>query len=534
MRKLKIGSIFAFALFSVLLMACGGSDPVDVSGGIVGTVYDSNNNPLQGVEMTLTPLGKTTTTGQNGTYSFNDIDAGSYRVQARKSGYQEDTKSVNVSVGGNVTLDFHLETSSSRLELSTEILDFGTEATTMSLTIKNVGFAPMQWQASVSKDAQWLQCTPVSGTTEHGKSSSLVVNVNRSVLSFGTYSENIAITSNGGSAIVRVNVQVVGERQVPTIETGTMSKVEPRQAEVVGTVVDLGSKSGISDYGHVWSTNSANLSITTAQGYTHWGTRMQSGLFTSVVDNLKPNTKYFIRAYATNQYGTGYGEVLEFTTPYDAVLLSTTAPTDIIHDAATCGGNITELGAHTLREVGVCWGQSANPTISDSKKAASLVSQQFVVRLTGLVSHTVYHARAYALTATGEVFYGNDMQFQTTNEIFVPQLSAPQVTAVGAHTAQLLAQVTSNGNGNVRETGFVLSPSSHPTMNDIRVKCTTISSFSGRATGLQAQTTYYVRAYAINEAGTAYSDEISFKTNVQGDDENSVGHYDYPNDEDWN
>ena len=48
MRKQNTGSIFAFALLSVLLMACGGSDPVDVSGGIVGTVYDSNNNPLSG------------------------------------------------------------------------------------------------------------------------------------------------------------------------------------------------------------------------------------------------------------------------------------------------------------------------------------------------------------------------------------------------------------------------------------------------------------------------------------------------------
>ena len=515
-------------------MACGSSDPVDISGDIVGTVYDSNNNPLQGVNMTLTPSGKSATTSQNGNYSFLDVDAGSYSVQASISGYQTDTKSITLKTGENATLDFHLETSSSRLELSNEILDFGAEATTMTLIIKNVGFAPMHWQASVSKDAQWLQCTPVSGTTEHGKSSSLVVNVNRSILSLGTYTENIGITSDGGSAIVRVNLQVAGERQVPTVETGKMSKVEPRQAEIVGTVVDLGSKSGISDYGHVWSTNSANLSITTAQGFTHWGTRMQSGLFTSVVDNLKPNTKYYIRAYATNQYGTGYGEVLEFTTPYDAVLLSTTAPTDIVHNAATCGGNITELGAHTLKEVGVCWGQSANPTVNDNKKAASSVTQQFTVRLTGLVAHSAYHARAYALTATGEVFYGKDMPFQTTNEIFVPQLSAPQVTAVGAHTAQLLAQVTSNGNGNVRETGFVLSLSPHPTTKDIRVKCTTISSFSGRATGLQAQTTYYVRAYAINEAGTAYSDEISFKTNVQGDDENSVGHYDYPNDEDWN
>ena len=418
MRKLKIGSIFVFALLSVLLMACGGSDPVDVSGGIVGTVYDSNNNPLQGVEMTLTPLGKTTTTGQNGTYSFNDIDAGNYRVQARKSGYQEDTKSVNVSAGGNTTLDFHLDTSASKLELSTEILDFGSEATSMPLTIKNIGYATLQWQASLSKDAQWLQCTPASGTTEVGKTSSIVINVNRSLLSFGTYTENIAITSNGGSAIVRVNVQVAGARQVPALETGTMSKIEPTEAEIVGSIVDLGSTSGVSDYGHVWSESSTNLTVTTALGSTKWGTRLQTGSFSSVLKDLKPNTKYYIRAFATNQYGTGYGEIANFTTPYGDVLLSTSGVSDITHNAASCGGNITDLGAHTLKEVGVCWGRSANPTINDARQAASSISNNYSVRIQGLTSYTEYHARAYAKTATGDVFYGNDVHFQTTHTKF--------------------------------------------------------------------------------------------------------------------
>ena len=207
MRKLKIGSIFAFALLSVLLMACGGSDPVDVSGGIVGTVYDSNNNPLQGVAMTLTPLGKTTTTGQNGTYSFNDIDAGSYRVQARKSGYQEDTKSVNVSVGGNSILDFHLNPAAASLTLSQETLDFGNDNTTLTLDIKNTGAATLNWQ--ISEDVSWLQCIPTSGSTSAGQTSSVIVNVDRTGLSRGNYSQTLAISSNGGSAVVKVNLNML-------------------------------------------------------------------------------------------------------------------------------------------------------------------------------------------------------------------------------------------------------------------------------------------------------------------------------------
>lgn len=58
MWKQKHVASIVYAFICLMMAACGGSDPVDVSGGIVGTVYDSNNNPLQGVAMTLTPLGK--------------------------------------------------------------------------------------------------------------------------------------------------------------------------------------------------------------------------------------------------------------------------------------------------------------------------------------------------------------------------------------------------------------------------------------------------------------------------------------------
>ena len=201
-------STIVFTLVSLLMAACGSSDPIPNSGGIVGTVYDNNNNPLQGVSMTLTPLGKTTTTGQNGTYSFTDVEAGSYRVQARKSGYQEDTKSVIVIVDEKAPLDFHLNPSAASLSLSQETLDFGNDNTTLTLDIKNTGAAVLNWQ--ISEDVAWLQCIPTSGATQAGQTSSVIVNVDRTGLSRGNYSQTLAISSNGGSAVVKVNVSVQG------------------------------------------------------------------------------------------------------------------------------------------------------------------------------------------------------------------------------------------------------------------------------------------------------------------------------------
>jgi hypothetical protein len=44
------------------------------------------------------------------------------------------------------------------------------------------------------------------------------------------------------------------------------------------------------------------------------------GAFTSILNNLQPNTTYYFRAYATNSVGTGYGNELSFSTTADTIL----------------------------------------------------------------------------------------------------------------------------------------------------------------------------------------------------------------------
>ena len=705
MRKQKIRSIFAFAFLSVLLMACGGSDPVDVTGGIVGTVYDSNNNPLQGVSMTLTPLGKTTTTGQNGTYSFNDIDAGSYRVQARKSGFQEDTKTVNVSVGGNSTLDFHLNPAAASLQLSQETLDFGNDNTTLTLDIKNPGAATLNWQ--ISEDITWLQCIPTSGTTAAGGTSSVIVNVDRTGLSRGNYSQTLAISSNGGSAIVKVNLGVQGltvsinpeeldfgstttslsltltntgsqpvsytltpsndwikpsktsglftfgsdvitiavdrsglnvgdykgslkltigddnvdipvrmnvpskekptvalnavdnvsynsatfkggivsigsqkvtkhgfcwdtkeeptvnssgncnlgdcttpknfeyaasqlqagtkyyvrayainaegtsysnqmtfetqdQPQVPAVETGTASDIQATQATVSGNLLKVGNDGGVTQYGHVWNT-SANP--TTAHNKTTLGKTTSTGPFSSTLTGLSPNVTYHVRAYATNSLGTAYGEDVTFTTTVGKVTLQTNDVTAITHNAATGSGTISQLEGNTITERGLCWATTANPTLSAQSVVSTETGNTFKARMTGLNTETTYHVRAYVKTKAGEVYFGNDMSFQTTHEIVLPTLSNAQVTEVGVAKATFSSQLTSNGKGKISDAGFCYSLNANPTTADNKISCGVVTGTFGKTvTGLKENTTYHVRAYAINEAGTAYSADVTFTT----------------------
>jgi uncharacterized protein (TIGR02145 family) len=77
--------------------------------------------------------------------------------------------------------------------------------------------------------------------------------------------------------------------------------------------------------------------------------------------------------------------------------------------------------------------------------------------------------------------------------------------------------ISSNGGSLVTQRGIVWSTSPNPTTaNNSTNNGSGTGSFTGNLTGLTVNTTYYVRAYAINSAGTAYGNQVSFTTSTGG------------------
>ncbi|MBR1449652.1 MAG: hypothetical protein IJ588_13030 [Prevotella sp.] len=119
-------------------------------------------------------------------------------------------------------------------------------------------------------------------------------------------------------------------------------------------------------------------------------------------------------------------------------------------------------------------------------------------------------------------------------EINFPAVSAPVVTSVGSNRFSVSAAVTSDGGGKISAVGFVVSTSHNPTRSNRDVECTVGSNFSGQVNGLSEQTVYYIRAYAVNEAGTTYSDELVITTKSKTEDSSDIDYKDWDNDENWN
>jgi hypothetical protein len=97
--------------------------------------------------------------------------------------------------------------------------------------------------------------------------------------------------------------------------------------------------------------------------------------------------------------------------------------------------------------------------------------------------------------------------------ITLPTVITAEVTEITTNSAKGGGEVTNDGGAEVTECGICWSTNANPTISDSHVSAGTGTGlFSATMSGLQASTTYHVRAYATNEKGTAYGLDREFVT----------------------
>ena len=318
------------------------------------------------------------------------------------------------------------------------------------------------------------------------------------------YATNEAGTSYGEQK----TFTTLHEIALPTITTSNVTDITQTTAVSGGNVTSAGYGT-VSARGVCWST-SQNPTISNS----HTSDGNGIGVFTSNITGLTENTTYYVRAYATNEAGTSYGEQKTFTTPHEAILPSVTTSnvTDITQTAAVSGGNVSSAGYGTVSARGVCWSTSQNPTISNSHTSDGNGTGVFTSNITGLTENTTYYVRAYATNEAG-TSYGEQKTFTTLHEIALPTVTTSNVTDITQTMAVSGGNVTSAGYGTVSARGVCWSTSQNPTISNSHTSDGNGTGvFTSNITGLTESTTYYVRAYATNEAGTAYGEQKIFTT----------------------
>ncbi len=96
--------------------------------------------------------------------------------------------------------------------------------------------------------------------------------------------------------------------EIPAVTTSGTTSITSTSAKSGGIITDDGG-AGITSRGVCWNSN-GNPTIANQRTSDGTGT----GSFNSNLTLLKPNTYYYLRAYATNNAGTGYGNEIGFAT----------------------------------------------------------------------------------------------------------------------------------------------------------------------------------------------------------------------------
>lgn len=209
-------------------------------------------------------------------------------------------------------------------------------------------------------------------------------------------------------------------------------------------------------------------------------------------------------------YACGEKESIKGKT--NKIPVTTNQATMITSDSALGGGSILDDGGDIIKERGICWSINKNPTVSDSRVASGIGKGAFSVMMKGLSPNTSYNVRAYSISEQGEV-YGNEVNFKTATRR--PSLVTTNISNITGSKVTIANQILSDGGATITQRGVCWSSSnSTPTINDsINISTSTTSIYDVNLSTLMANTTYWLRAYATNSAGTGYSSPtISFRT----------------------
>lgn len=366
-----------------------------------------------------------------------------------------------------------------------------------------------------------------SKTADGTGASNFISNITGLTQGHRYYIRAYATNSSGTGYSERFEFTTLLSQQQPELTTNAISNIEGTSA-ISGGVISFDGNATIVEKGVCYGTSPSpnTLGSKTNQG-------SGSAAFTSVMSNLQQGTLYYVRAYAKNvrysngiyTYVTGYGNERSFTTPTleSVPTVSTISQSNVTYNSARFGGNVTSEGSSPDTRRGICYGTSQNPDTLDFKIVdPSSGLGTYYGDLAFLNPSTTYYGRAWAKNSYG-ISYGNQISFTTEAS---PQTKPTVTTASIGESYEQSAEpyqyrafynieyggnVTNQGSSSVYDRGVVYSNTdTTPVIGESGVTADSngagIGTFTKKIYAYQFTpgTTYYMSAYATNNAGTSY------------------------------
>ncbi|MCQ2118856.1 MAG: carboxypeptidase regulatory-like domain-containing protein [Bacteroidales bacterium] len=498
---------YFITIISIIVFISCAKDIVDLTGSITGIVKDYGDGQLiSNCQVSISPGGKSLTTGSDGQFEFESVDPGNYTLSFKKSGYEDASTNVSVVAGKGQNVQMTLKALAAVMSVSEAQLGFGSATNTMSFTISNLGEGNLEWK--VSENVDWLSCSPVSGTVLPSQSVTVVATVNRNGREKGNYNENIVVSSNVGNATIAVSMSVT-----PIDLTLTPSSLDFGAVESsIG--VSMANPSG----------KTLKYTITTSNSWLSVSKSSGSVTTTDSFNVIVSRSGLSVGEYDGNLILQVEGE--DISIPVKMKVAQKEKPSVSIEDVnsiaaheAIVKATLKSTGSAKVTRYGVCWSRSSNPTVEDkfTNLGDCTGAKAYECTISGLESETKYYVRAYAENTEGLSYSAQTLSFTTSAEPTIPTVSTISADNITATSASLTGRIISMGNVvRIIDHGHVWSTSPHPTLSNCDYsslgETTSANDFSSYVSSLSPGTKYYIRAYATNSEGTAYGDDVSFMT----------------------
>lgn len=218
----RLTTFVLLILCLIMVSSCSGAlkEVTDYTGNITGTVM-CDGEPLSAVEVEIEPGGSTVFSNNSGTFSFNRIEEGTYKLNFTKDGYKNAIKTVVVRAGETATADVSMEITGNLITTDVDVLDFGVKQSELSINIQNKSNKLVSWDVEKSKLPAWLSLSSYADDIPAKGTNMLSVSVDRSKVEGESAQASINFSiSSGQTLTVKVTVLagIVGEINASLVE----------------------------------------------------------------------------------------------------------------------------------------------------------------------------------------------------------------------------------------------------------------------------------------------------------------------------
>jgi hypothetical protein len=302
----------------------------------------------------------------------------------------------------------------------------------------------------------------------------------------------------------------------PVVTTGAASEITHNSAICGGTVVTTGNLT-LSQRGIVWNTygnptvEEDNVILSTGQ----------ESEFSIPMTNLIHNTTYYVKAFAQNTIGRDYGEEIQFTTLCPWLLTEPTVVPDFgnipvgetsgPHSFTISGGNLVDMvmisgfDGFTL---------SLSPDSDYTTMLNIYPTRSDLPETTVYVKFTPQDTGFWTYNLVPLTVGGNNCDVTVSGSgVTSPAVETATIVDITTNSAAINARILDDGFAPITACGVCYSTSAEPEITDPHTdEGAQADWFTSSISGLNSNTTYYVRAYAQNVAGLVYGGEVSFCT----------------------